>query len=321
MDSAAGPGEGPSILVIKLSALGDMIMASGAFAAIRRAHPDAHIRLLTSPGFRWLGESCGSFDEVWTTEKPAWWRPWEAWALARRLRGAGFARVYDLQWSSLSNRLFRALRAGGLEWVGVAPGCSHFYPDRKARKHITARHAEMLRLAGIEALPPSDFGFLEAEIEQPLPTRFALVVPGSSARHPEKRWPLPHYIALCQALTARGLEPVLICGPDERGLADEILQACPSAHHFATPLPAIAELARRAQVAIGNDTGPLHLIAAVGCPTVALFRPEGQPEKTGPLGTTRCLQAESFEALSVERVLAAALALCRDAAPGVRESG
>ena len=309
--SAASADRASTILVIKLSALGDVIMAMGAFRAIRDAHPEAHLVLLTSPSYRYLGEGCGCFDEVWTTQKPTWWRPWEERALARRLRAGGFARVYDLQWSSLTNRLFGALAREGLEWVGVAPGCSHHYAGRKAQLHIAERQAEMLALAGIPHPPLPDLGFLSAEIAEPLPASYALLVPGSSARHPGKRWPLESYAALCHGLLSRGIVPVLICGPEEAEIAPRLQQACPDALAWDLRIPGIAEVARGAKVAIGNDTGPLHVIAASGCPTVALFGSLSDPVKTGPLGKTRKLRRDPIAALPVEEVLEAVDELVR----------
>ena len=104
----ARSAERPRILVIKLAALGDFVQAFGPFAAIRAHHPDAAITLLTTPPYADLARRSPWFDAVWSEGRPSWRDPAGWWRLARRLRGAGFARVYDLQTSRRSSR-YRAL--------------------------------------------------------------------------------------------------------------------------------------------------------------------------------------------------------------------
>ena len=85
------------ILVIRLSALGDFIMALPAMAAIRRHHPDAHITLLTTKSLAEIGKMSGWFNRVEIDPRPRW-RDLGAWLRLRRtLRSGRFDRVYDLQ--------------------------------------------------------------------------------------------------------------------------------------------------------------------------------------------------------------------------------
>jgi len=91
------------ILVIKLGALGDFVLATGPFKAIRRAHPNAHLTLLTIPSLAGLGRAMGWFDEVWTDARPSFWNVGGWWSLSRKLNGAQFSRVYDLQTSDRSS--------------------------------------------------------------------------------------------------------------------------------------------------------------------------------------------------------------------------
>ena len=308
--------EASDILVIKLSALGDIIMALGAMQAIRRAHPSDRLVLLTTPPYVALAEASACFDEIWTDPRQPWWRFWHAASLVRRLRARRFARVYDLQWKSRTNLYFSLMRRPGLEWVGVAPGCSHPYPGRKAEKHVAERLAEMLALAGIEEVPPPDLSFLDAELsELNLPPAYALIVPGSAPDRLAKRWPLESFVELCQTLAAQDLVPLLVCGPAEADLGQALAAACPDALFPETKLPRLAALARCATVAVGNDTGPMHLIGAAGCPTVALFGPESHAVKTRPLGRTRVLQSAPLSALTVSQVMEAVSTVTRESSP------
>jgi len=280
---------GRRILVIKLGALGDMVLAMGPFAAIRAAHPKAHITLLTGPAFVGLMRASPWFDEVWTDPRPPLWQAWRHLALRARLRAARFDRVYDLQTHRRTALYFRMLRPGPRpEWSGIAPGCSHPHasPDRN-RMHTIERQAAQLAIAGIPHVPPTDVSWLAADIGHfPLPARYVLLSPGASAGHAEKRWPAGRYAELAADLAARGIAPVILGTAVEADAAAAIRAACPAAVSLIgrTALAEIAALARGALAAVGNDTGPMHLIAATGCPTVALFGPASDPALCAPRG-------------------------------------
>ena len=153
------------LLVIKLGALGDMVLATGAFQAIRAHHAGDHVVLLTTRAYGGFARASGYFDAVWIDSRPPLWRFWDWLALGRRLAGGGFERVYDLQHSTRSHMYFRLFGAARPEWSGVAPGCSHPHanPDRDAM-HTVEREAEQLAMAGIAATPPPDLSWLTGDI-------------------------------------------------------------------------------------------------------------------------------------------------------------
>lgn len=307
----------PRILVIKLGALGDFLMALGPMQAIRRHHPDAALVLLTRAPYRELGAATGLFAEVWVDPAPRWnplaWLRWRA-----RLRGAGFVRVYDLQTSDRSAGYFRLFARGRApQWSGKVDGASHrhVYPADH-RMHSIDRQRAQLAVAGIAEVPLPDLGFLDGDLSAfGLPERFALLIPGSSPERPEKRWPVGRYGALAAQLAAQGIAPVVIGGPGEAALAAAIRAVAPAALDLIgrTGLGQVAALARRAAVAVGNDTGPTHLAALAGCPTVALFSAASDPAKTAPRGAVvRELHAAVLDELPVEPVLGAVAAIARD---------
>jgi ADP-heptose:LPS heptosyltransferase len=303
-------GRGTRILVIKLSALGDVVMSIGAFQAIRAHHPGAEIVLLTTPPYAALAKASGCFDEVWLDRRPG---PFDlpGWlGLARRLRRGGFARVYDLQRSQRSGWYFRLLDRPRPEWVGVVPGCSHRYRPPVGRiLHIMDREAAQLTLAGIAGVAPPDLSFLRDDVGRfALPEAFALLVPGGARHRPDKRWPDARFADLANALAARGVTPVLLGTDLEAEVLAGIAAACPQARDLCgrTGLEDIAELARSALAAVGNDTGPMHLIAAAGCPVVALFSAGSDPAKVAPCGpSVAVLRRADLVDLPLEAVLAA----------------
>jgi len=292
------------ILVIKHGALGDFILAMGPFAAIRTHHPDAHITLLTTKPYAELAERSGWFDAVWNDERPRWHAPGAWLALRRRLRKGRFGRVYDLQTSDRSSAYLRLFPRGARpEWSGIAPSASHPHanPDRDAM-HTVERQKEQLAMAGIAEVPPPDLSWLDADLSAfALPDRFVLLVPGGAPTRPAKRWPAERYAELAASLAADGVTPVILGTAAEAEAAAVIAAHCPEALNLLgrTGFAEIAALARRAEAAIGNDTGPMHLIAAAGCPSLVLFSSESDPALCAPRGPMiRVLRKENLELLS-----------------------
>jgi ADP-heptose:LPS heptosyltransferase len=106
-----------------------------------------------------------------------------------------------------------------------------------------------------------------------------LLLPGASPERPGKRW--PHYGALARALPL----PCIACGgPAERALGAALAGDGVLDLTGRTTLPQLAAIARRATFAVGNDSGPTHLAAATGCPTLALFGAESEPSRCAPRG-------------------------------------
>lgn len=272
----------PRILVIKLGALGDFAQAFGPFAAIRAHHPGAEITLLTTPPFAPLARQAPWFDQVWENGRP---RGLAAlWALGRQLRAARFDRVYDLQTSDRSSR-YRWLVGHSVEWSGIAAGASHPHANpRRDFMHTVERQREQLAMAGISHFPAPALDWLDADITRfGLPERFALLIPGASPGRPAKRWPVENFAGLAAALD---VPAVILGGPAEASLGAAITQSAPGARDLTgkTSFADIAALARRAAFCIGNDTGPTHLAAVAGCPTLALFGEDSDPALCAPRG-------------------------------------
>ncbi|TLU72313.1 glycosyltransferase family 9 protein [Lichenicoccus roseus] len=294
------------ILIIKLGALGDLVQSFAPFAAIRRHHPGAHLALLTTRPFVALCEASPWFDEVLVDDRPPWWRLNRVLALRRMLRGYDF--VYDLQTSGRSSRYFRL--AGRPGWSGIARGASHPH-DNCARNsmHTRERQADQLARAGIAEVPWPDLGWLAGH-GRSLPEPYALLVPGAAPHRPAKRWPVGRYAALASALAARGLRPVVVGAAGDAPLAAAIRSACPTALDLTgqTGLSELGGVASRARVAIGNDTGPMHLAAAMGTRCVVLFSAESDPALTAPRGPDPervvVLRRDDLADLQVEDVLA-----------------
>jgi len=263
--------------------------------------------VLTSAAYAdWL-RTFPCFDSVLVDPRPAWWD----FARLAKLRGLlterRFSRVYDLQTSTRSSRYFRLFPPKHRpDWSGIAYGCS--LPDRnpqRNRMHDMDRQEAQLRQAGITAFPPVDLSWCRGDIGRfSLPRDVALLVPGSSPHRPAKRWPQERFVALARDLADRGITPVCLGTAQEKPLAaamDASIDLCGQ-----TSFGDLADLARVAQFAVGNDTGPMHLLAAAGCPTVTLFSGDSDPSLCAPRGHwTRVLRRSTLADLPVAEVLAA----------------
>lgn len=300
------------ILVIKLGALGDFIQALGPMAAIRRHHPDADITLLTTTPFVSFGLACGYANHVWTDNRPKWSDVKGWWSLRRKLRQGHFDRVYDLQNNDRTAMYLKLLpRTNCPEWVGAAPGASH-------RNDSTARiagnsftgHVQTLSLAGIQDIVIDDLRWVEGDFshfvkEEGLKKPYILLVPGSAPRHPEKRWPAENYGHIARIIDGWGYQPVVIGTHHEADLAQAICAIHKDALNLIgkTSLSDIAILGRYAAAAIGNDTGPMHLIAPTGCPSLVLFSKHSQPQRHAPCGpVVKTHQVDDLQNLSIRDV-------------------
>lgn len=293
------------ILVIKHGALGDIVQAFGALEDIRTQHARAEITLLTAPAYVALLARSPYADRVVADTRPARWRLDAFLDLKRRL-GRPFDRIYDLQ-GSPRTRFYRSLLFRSADWSAR--------PDPRGEtegRSTLEDFAAQLRAAGIapvHSLSPDPGWMLDhggRSAEWPLNGPYAVLIPGSAARHPGKRW--PGYAELADRVAGAGLTPVVAPGPDEA----DILEGSAARRLFVDGHPLdlfdLATLFAGAEVVIGNDTGPTHLAAHLGCRGVALFGGAVTPQRSG-LAHTRMkwIHTRDLPSLPVDLVLEAAI--------------
>lgn len=297
-----------NILVIKLGALGDFIQALGPMAAIRNHHPGAHITLLTTAPFENFAKSCSYFDDIWIDTKPKIFNISGWMSLKQKLNSSKFTRVYDLQNNDRTSFYFRLFGMSKPQWVGTAKGTSHrnASPERTGG-HAFDGHAQTLALAGIKNVQVDKMEWLDGPLSSfSLKKPFVILVPGSAPEHPQKRWPALKYARLAVLLNQWGFQPVCIGTAAEEEAAQEIKLACPETLDLTgqTSLAQVAALARNAAAAVGNDTGPMHIIAATSCPVVALFSAHSNPVRHAPKGNNvQIVRQDNLHDLSPEDVL------------------
>ena len=293
------------ILVIKLGALGDFVQAFGAFSSIRAAFPDDHITLLTTPPFVDFAKAAPWFDDATTDQRSSLKHPIALFRLSRTLRG--FDRIFDLQTSGRSKTYFR-LAGRPRNWSGISSGCCHPHanPSRNDM-HTLARLDDQLRAAGVPPLPRIVPEWLQGHGPK-IQGRYVVLVPGAAPHRPQKRWPVTRFAEVAQALFQRGITPIIAGSAAETLLAEQIRTVCPQAIDLTgkTSLIELAGVLDRAEQVIGNDTGPMHLAAAMDRPVIALFSQDSDPRLTAPLtltsGLTTILDVPDLALLPASRI-------------------
>jgi len=287
------------ILFIKPSSLGDIVHALPTLAALRQHCPQAHIAWLVKRQWAELLERVEGLDRVWAVD------PGIAGWLSEvpRLRAERFDLAVDLQ--GLLRSACMAQLAGCSVRVGFAngrEGSTLFYTQRVAvptpEMHAVDRYLLVADALGAArpATPQFRFRILPADREQvsAVLSRAGVragspwIAMNASARWPTKRWPVESFAAVADRLHQEGAGPVvLIGGPDDRADAQTVKTLVKTSSMIdvtgLTPLGLLPALLQSAAVLLTNDSGPMHVAAAVGTPVVALFGPTSAT-RTGPYG-------------------------------------
>ncbi|MBT3930553.1 MAG: glycosyltransferase family 9 protein, partial [Rhodospirillaceae bacterium] len=217
----------------------------------------------------------------------------------------------DLQTSDRSSLYYQLMLPGRRPvWSGIARGAAlrHNNPNRDDM-HTIDRQVDQLAVAGIDQVPAPSLDWVQADTTRfGITGPYVLLVPGGSAHRPEKRWPVGCFTDISRRLAARGVTPVLIGANADAHATGTIASFCTQALDLTsdTSFAEIAALARGAVGAVGNDTGPMHVIATAGCPSVALYSFASDPALCAQKGPdVTILRRDLLTELSVDEVEAA----------------
>ncbi len=301
------------VLVISRGPVGDFALSLAALRLIRAVHSDAQITLLTTRWFETLARSCPYIDLVDLGGDPEEFGEWAE--LVGRVRRSRFDRIYDLETSPFTARLFKLLWPLPPKWSGTALGCALPHRDpRRASMHLVERHAGQLAAAGVWPgaptrpgdAPPPDAAWIIRRFHdtRPPPRPQVLLLPGGDTDGP--RWPVSGFADLALTLRGRGFDVIVLGGPEDAAAAHTIQHRAPvrdlTGHiDFAE----IALLGARAALAVGADSGLMTLIAAAGAPTLLLVDQAQDLESLRPRGHIAILCAEDLADLPVSEVLRA----------------
>jgi ADP-heptose:LPS heptosyltransferase len=300
-----------AILVIKLGSLGDVVQSEGALRDIREHHQGARITILTGSRYRALMERCPWIDDVMVDPRAPRLQINRLWQLRRQLKERAFDMVYDLQNNRRTSLYYRWMR---VPWSGRAAGYRHPIEKHPGSKTSALEViAGQLRAAGLQLRHTTtpDISWMGADVSALLTAAglspgFILLVPGSSARHPQKRW--PHYAALAERLIAAGHRVATAPGPDELSLCRTIPGDMLLDNGQPLDIFQLVGLSRQAAYVIGNDTGPTHVAAYAGTSGLAIFGPHTHAAATHIDRRLKIISAQNLQQLSADEVYAVCIA-------------
>ena len=258
------------ILIIKLGALGDFVIAIGSMQEIKRMHPDAELTLMTNSAFLSIAKQMGIFSDYIIDNRVSYFNLSAQWKLLSSVTNARFDRIYDLQGVSRTDkkyfRMIKLFSKAPFEWVNI-----YKHELRRVSSKFGAVQTEPFAFEQ----QVTDLRFLHGENKHfhLLPERFVLLIPGCSPKHPYKRWPIEHYSQLACRLAERGISSVVIGTKAEEAEVSAICSSCDKAVSMLnkTSLLDIPDLCARALAIVGNDTGPSHMASFSCQPTIGIY--------------------------------------------------
>lgn len=296
-----------NILIIKPSALGDIVFALPALATLRASFPQARIHWLVRKEFAPLLECVTGLDEIILFDRKLlgkWWHSRQAFAefraFLKRLRNGQFDLVVDLQ--GLFRTAFFAWQTGCSQRFGMSQtreGASFFYTRRvlppEGSIHLVDYYTRIVSEAGAATLC-TDYPILPPAqavetMNHKLSTAgltgkpYAVLILGSA--HTSKCWPTERFAAIARRLAAEyGFTIIAAGSKSEQSLAQAVQQKAqiPMVSLAGqTSIPELVALLKGARLVLSNDTGPGHIAAAMNVPTVVIFG-HTNPARVGPYG-------------------------------------
>lgn len=302
-----------NILIIKLGAFGDIIMAEGVFHDIRNNFSEACISVLTTPAYKKIFERCPWVDKILIDQRDPRWRLDLMRKLNQRIGFDSFDVVFDLQRANRTSFYHRWF-VKNASWSGLAEGCDLPY-SIPADKQVSVieEFAIQLEAAGLSVehtLKPYPDWFVDdvteilAEAEVNIP--YVVLLAGASARRTEKCW--PYYDKLADRLIEKGICVLTVPGPDDLELCRTIPGIMLTGPRGYLDFFKLGGVMRGAAYVVGNDSGPSHLAAHLGVPGLALFSGHVPAYRTGiACNRFKVMEADRMEDISVEKVLSEVL--------------
>lgn len=271
------------VLVLRFSALGDVVLTTPALEALKSAWPDTRVTFVTGAGLGCMVRHSPYVDEVVELQKGQ-----GMLAFCNALRARGPDAVLDLHGRGRT-RVIRMLLPGARTvvwekrpWQDTVPVKLRLRPYH-ARMHISARyHRAVEELVG-RTLPrgtlhhglPPDGPQRAAELLVAHGVSLDVPVVGMSpgANWATKRWPLERYAELAARAQRWGAQVVVTGSPDENTLAEQLVAAAPGAVNLCgkVKLDLLGSVVARCTAFVANDSGPMHLARALGVPTLTFF--------------------------------------------------
>lgn len=312
------------ILIVRLSALGDIVMASGLITALKTLYPNAELSWVCEAGCVPLLKHNPRLKQVIVWPRGEWQSLLKAkryvalWRAIRAFRAQLRAEQFDLVLDGQG-----LLKSGLIAWLTGAPRRVSIIAREGSHRLV---HEVVAPTPGADPVMGSEYRYLAHYLGAPVgsfvhdlavgaepqarargvlqaarlatraddrtgaPAARPLVVLAPFTTRPQKHWVESNWTELAQALIARGLQPVVLGGPADREAAERICQGLPQLINLAGQLKLDESVAliADAQLLIGVDTGLTHMGSALRVPTVALFG-STRPYLQGPTPRTQVM--------------------------------
>ncbi len=290
------------LLIVKPTSLGDIVGSLCAVTALKRTFPDRHISFLVADIFRPIvdGHPCiDSIIEFPRTKMKKGLVSFIAAAkeLRRTLRAGGYDAVLDLQ--GLARSAIATWFTGAKVRVGFSDAresapmfYTHTVKSNRKTEHAIALYLRGAQFMGADPSLPITFdlkvdGEAESSIKK-LTGDTPFVTFAAGARWPTKIWPIAHFCSLAQMINREyGLKIAAIGSQGEALLGDQIVNTLPDGEALnlcgKTNLKELVAAISLSSLLVTNDSGPMHISAALGKPTVSIFGPTS-PSRIAPFG-------------------------------------
>ena len=278
------------ILVIKMTAMGDVVLSTAALKAIRYKFPNAQIYCLTSPQASPIIENCPFINEVLVFDHQAK-NFKDIWYKAQELRRYHFDKVVDLQNNRVSHLL--SFLAMPKESYGYDNGKFAFLLSKRIKNNIrnippVEHQFRILKMMGIDYDPnlrlelrpsPKDEVYAQELLESEWLSDGQVFIGlniSASPQWPTKNWPLEHMVKLCDILGQKNIRIILTGENKDRSLSRKLIskaRAKPASFVGKTSILQLAALIKHCRVFISPDSAPLHVAAGMEVPIIAFFGP------------------------------------------------
>lgn len=305
-----------NIALIRLSALGDIVHGLPVATALRAVCPEARLTWVVDRRHGAVLQGHPALDDVICVDVQQWRRARrlrditeaarQITATRSKLRDAQFDVAIDLQ-GLLKSGLVTAATGARIRIGFAATRCREplnaMFTNRRVTPPAGAVHVvdqNLTLLSALDVRRQSDGARFDLPSKvraealadeffaaSGLKPRDSVVVLNPGAGRPAKRWPAGSFMDLARQITDGGVgKVVVVWGPGERNLAQDIVRGCGARDAVAAPptdVDALIAILRRASVMVSGDSGPLHLAAALGVPCIGLFGPTSA-QRNGPFG-------------------------------------
>lgn len=275
------------ILIIKFGGLGDIFLSLRAIYSII-SHHKRKVVLLTESPYHQIFRKSKWFEKIVVIKRSFFYFN-DKIQIKKKLNIDSFDCVYDLQTSKRSSSYLSLFFKLGIKTSGIGKYASFNHTNiQRDKMHTLDRQKEQLEINSIKYLKKINIKWLvkSKKIDFNSGTRYSLIVPGGSKKRKNKRIPFEVFNQIIKILLGKKIIPILIGSSDDKEICSNLENMHPNVKNLCTKTDIfdIAKLSENSIMSLGNDTGPMHVIANGKMPTFVFFTKYSDPKLCAPIG-------------------------------------